>query len=365
MATKNSDFDFGLDAVEILAKGKKSQDKRIDFGKATAQLRHLAAGSPEVVVKISGGGKSIVQVFNHMTYITRNGTLEATTENGDKVSSHEEIKELIEEWGLNATRRYGEVKLAYNIVLSMPQGTPAEAVQEAAAKFALDSFWSNHRYLMVLHTDRPHPHVHIVVKAEGEDRARMDVRKEMLEDWRQTFAEKLNEIGIMASATHRDVRGQSLKSLTLPVYHLEKRGASKVLQAKVAQVAKQLLASQQQEKEPWTQAMAQRREKILELFKAASETLRASNEPRLADDLEKFARELPAVVTRNELISKRLKEIILEGRKNRALTSQDLADAMQKVSRTGPVEQPAKETDKVRPEQGKTSTARKKDIERE
>ncbi len=365
MTTKSSDFDFGLDAVEILARGKKSQDKRIDFGKAASQLRHLAAGSPEVVVKISGGGKSIVQVFNHMTYITRNGTLEGITENGDKVSSHDEVKELLGEWGLNGTKRYGEVKLAHNIVLSMPQGTPAEAVKAAASKFALDNFWSNHRYLMVLHTDTPHPHVHIVVKAEGEDRKRMDVRKDTLESWRQTFAEKLNEQGIMASATHRDVRGQSLNSKTQPVYHLEKRGASKVLQAKVAGVAKQLLASQQQEKEPWTLAMSKRREKILELFKAASETLRASNEPRLATDLEKFASELPAVVTRNELISRRLKELIQEGRKNKAEMNQELADAMQNISRASPNRKGRGATEKERVEQDKTSTPSKKDIERE
>ena len=36
---------------------------------------------------------------------------------------------------------------------------------------------SKHRYAMVLHTDEPHPHVHMVVKAVSEEGVRLNIQK--------------------------------------------------------------------------------------------------------------------------------------------------------------------------------------------
>ncbi len=42
-------------------------------------------------------------------------------------------------------------------------------VLAAVHDFARQEFGGKHRYAMVLHTDEPHPHVHVVVKAVSED----------------------------------------------------------------------------------------------------------------------------------------------------------------------------------------------------
>jgi len=47
----------------------------------------------------------------------------------------------------------------------MPAGTPPNKVLAAVKNFAREEFGLKHRYAMVLHTDEPHPHVHMVVKA--------------------------------------------------------------------------------------------------------------------------------------------------------------------------------------------------------
>jgi len=66
----------------------------------------------------------------------------------------------------------------------MPAGTPAAGVLEASRAFAREQFALKHRYALVLHTDQPHPHVHLVVKAMSEQGRRMNIRKETLREWR-------------------------------------------------------------------------------------------------------------------------------------------------------------------------------------
>jgi hypothetical protein len=41
---------------------------------------------------------------------------------------------------------------------------------------------------MALHTDEPHSHVHVVVKATGDDGRRLNIRKATLKEWRARFA---------------------------------------------------------------------------------------------------------------------------------------------------------------------------------
>src|SRR5215471_13495785 len=100
-----------------------------------------------------------------------------------------------------------KTKLVYNIVFSMPSGTAPEKVLAGARRFAQENFAFQHRYGMVLHTDQQHPHVHMVVKAEGEDGQRLHVDKSMLRNWREDFAQMMREQGIAANATPRVARG--------------------------------------------------------------------------------------------------------------------------------------------------------------
>jgi len=91
-------------------------------------------------------------------------------------------------------------------MLSMPAGTDARALRQAAREFAKAEL-ANHRYVMVQHTHQANPHVHISVRAEGRDGSRLNPRKEDLRRWRETFAERLRGLGIEAEASSQAVRG--------------------------------------------------------------------------------------------------------------------------------------------------------------
>jgi hypothetical protein len=98
-------------------------------------------------------------------------------------------------------------RLVYNIILSMPPGIDPMRLLLAAQDFAMDEFALAHRYAMVLHTDEPHPHVHLVVKEMSEQGRRLRIDKAKLRSWRERFAMQLRARGVEANATSRTIRG--------------------------------------------------------------------------------------------------------------------------------------------------------------
>ena len=99
-------------------------------------------------------------------------------------------------------------------MLSMPHGTSPIAVQQAARAFAKIEL-ARHRYVMVLHDHQANPHVHLSVRATGKDGSRLNPRKTDLHRWRETFAERLRELGIEAEASRQATRGEGRRSKEL------------------------------------------------------------------------------------------------------------------------------------------------------
>jgi Relaxase/Mobilisation nuclease domain len=115
----------------------------------------------------------------------------------------------------------------------MPAPTPPEKVLAAAKTFAREEFGAKHRYAMALHTHQQHPHVHLVVKAEGIDGRRLHIDKAMLREWRQDFATMMREQGIAANATPRFVRGQTKRAAKDAFYRAPATGQSYALQEEI------------------------------------------------------------------------------------------------------------------------------------
>ena len=78
---------------------------------------------------------------------------------------------------------------------------------------------------MALHTDEPHPHVHVLVKAVSEQGVRLNIRKATLRLWRSEFARHLREQGVRANATDRLARGRMGRAPSTEVYRGMARGA--------------------------------------------------------------------------------------------------------------------------------------------
>src|SRR5437762_1770342 len=126
-------------------------------------------------------------------------------------------------------------------MFSMPPGTPPEKVREAVRNFAREEFWGQHRYAFVLHTDEPHPHVHLVMKAVSEQGVRLNIKKATLRHWRTEFAHHLTLLGVAANATERAVRGETRKAKKDGIYRASLRGESTYLRAQAEAVAAELL----------------------------------------------------------------------------------------------------------------------------
>lgn len=180
---------------------------------------------PEVMVKISGGGKNMGSIKAHIAYISRNGSIELEDERGQLSVGKGGIQDVCFSWekGRVGIPTHGEKRReAFNIVLSMPPGTDRQSVKEAARQFAVDQF-KKHQYVFVAHDDEKHPHVHVAVKAVDCDGKRLNPRKSDLQLWRESFAGKLRDQGVMANATPRKARGINRKSDKQSKYHMKSR----------------------------------------------------------------------------------------------------------------------------------------------
>ncbi|MDE2372394.1 MAG: relaxase/mobilization nuclease domain-containing protein, partial [Burkholderiales bacterium] len=158
--------------------------------------------APQVMVKVTGGGRGMVAIAAHLSYISKAGRLPLEDDRGVVREGPEALRDLVEQWRCGGGRipERSERREAFNIMLSMPAGTNPEIVRRAAREFA-EFELSNHRYVMVLHTHQANPHVHLAVRAEGCDGHRLNPRKEDLRRWRVVFAEKLRGWGIEAEAS--------------------------------------------------------------------------------------------------------------------------------------------------------------------
>jgi hypothetical protein len=166
--------------------------------------------APQVMVKVTGGGRGMLAIAAHFRYISKNGRLDIETEQGDTVRGKSAVQELGEDWryGGSLIGDEGYRREAFNIMLSMPRGTDPLTVQRAAREFAQVEL-RDHKYVMVLHDHQANPHVHISVRAESMLGKRLNPRKADLHRWRETFAEGLRGYGVDAEATRQATRGRN------------------------------------------------------------------------------------------------------------------------------------------------------------
>jgi len=162
----------------------------------------------QVMVKVTGGGRGMAAIAAHFRYISKSGRLDIEDDRGNVQRGKEALHDLIEQWryGGTAIDEVGHRREAFNIMLSMPNGTSPALVQAAARDFAREELLG-HRYVMVLHNHQANPHVHLSVKASSMLGDRLNPRKADLHRWRETFAEKLRGYGIEAEASRQATRG--------------------------------------------------------------------------------------------------------------------------------------------------------------
>jgi hypothetical protein len=298
-------------------------------------------GAKEVLVKISGGGRDADGVQAHFEYIDRHGKLDIETDHGEVLHGKTAAAELINDWSLDygavpgaphSRSKVGpdgkrqEPRQAFNIVLSMPAGTPPQKVLKAVKKFAREEFAHQHRYAMALHSEEKgkhgmHPHVHLVVKAEHEyDGSRLNPRKADLQRWRERFAEHLTELGVAATATRREDRGFVKTHKKTPIYraaHREQRkprsdgatpvymdaGDSFFMRKKLEAIKRELRTAGKVSDRDAYRSLTNVRARVNERYGEAIEWLRKQGREDEARRFELMQRTLPPVRSEKQLIA--------------------------------------------------------------
>jgi hypothetical protein len=277
-----------------------------------------------MVKVLTHGGQDLKSVQRHLEYLDRKGELEIETDEGERIAGKGVEKELLEDWDLDLEedRRRADLgplkdrsppKLVHKLLFSMPAGTPPQKVLEAVKDFARQEFALQHRYAMVLHTDEPHPHVHMVVKAVSEQGVRLNIRKATLRAWRSEFARHLRAHGVDANATERAVRGNSLSAKLDGIYRAERRGESHQTRSRTEAVARELLKGDLRIEQGKGRLIETRREVQRGWF-AVSDILAAEGRAELAHQVWRFAAEMPPPKTERELIAEDLRRRVRDAR---------------------------------------------------
>jgi Relaxase/Mobilisation nuclease domain len=190
--------------------------------------------APEVIIKVISPGSNCLRAIRlHFGDLQKgHGRSLETDFFNTPVVGQKAVRELIDDWDLDLDEllcrvthlwavRSKPAKLVHKIIFSMPAGTLPDRLLAAVRDFAEKEYAPKHRYALALHTDEPHPHVHVVMKAISEEGERLNIRKATLRAWRKAFARHLRHHGVASKATQRSTRGnvkmRKLKGIYRPM----------------------------------------------------------------------------------------------------------------------------------------------------
>ncbi|MGD9842225.1 MAG: relaxase/mobilization nuclease domain-containing protein [Steroidobacteraceae bacterium] len=317
MATRVSGYE-GRALFDLTSYARRGPGRRDQLSIAEIQLiERTVARTPEVMVKVlNRGGQNLKAVHNHLAYLHRHGELDLETDDGQLVNGNGTEAALLKDWDLDieADRRSSELKptnhrqppkLVHKLLFSMPPGTPPDKVLQAVQNFAREEFALKHRYAMVLHTDEPHPHVHLVVKAMSEQGVRLNIKKATLRHWRSEFARQLRELGVPANATERAVRGETHSHKLDGIYRAQQRGESTHLRTRAMKIADELLQGKIQVGKGRMQ-MITTRKAVMQGWYGVQDRLVSSGHIKLANQIDTFLATMKPPQTEQEQIAREL-----------------------------------------------------------
>jgi hypothetical protein len=295
--------------LDIASFGRRGPEAKLTPDEV-ASIARTARRVPEVMIKVSGGARTLRGVGAHFDYIGREGLGQIETDMGERLNERGFENDLMLDWDLDLDilRRHTDQavafgrkppKLVHNLIFSMPKGTPADKLEAAVRAFALDRFALQHRYAMALHTHQGNPHVHLVVKAVSEQGVRLNIRKATLREWRKQFAAHLRERGIAANATERAVRGESRVRKTNGAFRSNQRESSTYVQAQL----NAYIHRDGSQPEPGKAQLLATRRQVEHGWYAVHDALEEEGHPEVARDVRRFLAQMQPPLTEREQIT--------------------------------------------------------------
>jgi hypothetical protein len=314
-------------------------------------LLRVARKAPEVIVKVTGTNAEAGPLKAHLRYLathSKDPLLE--DQDGNRVEPTREGRaELLDRWTLamlegrrqeiererelaalqaTAAREGREFvppppgprrTIGVHIVLSMPKGSPAPEVMQAARAWAREEL-TNHQYVLALHRDKDHPHVHVLVNNIGHDLRPLSRNRDDTLRWRQRFARELRARGVEAEATPRKARGVLRRPENRRVTLLREKAQAardfsggRVLRAKIAQAENEARGITPRVQHPAEVRARANRARLEAGLRDAVQTLQTQGEAgqRAAHQVAHFLATLPPAETEMD----RLRRAVSEARK--------------------------------------------------
>lgn len=223
-----------LDAVmgkdwAVVEAGRAGRAPVVRAGIAAAHRRDVArhpgggmpGRRPQAVVKMirQGGASDLRGMRAQMAYLSRQG--EEPLQRSERYMGLEidaEQAALLESaWRMPAEEREGGADRTTHFIVSFPEGTDTAAAERAGRAWAEELFGSgkycgdSFDYYTAFHTDRAHPHMHVVVHRRGLENGewlKVSLRSDLNYDrMRDVLVEVAGREGIALEATPRLARG--------------------------------------------------------------------------------------------------------------------------------------------------------------
>jgi hypothetical protein len=304
--------------VVSYGRGSPGRGRSLSIGQIKLITRTVGR-TPEVMVKVvNSGSHSSGAVRGHVGYIGRKGEVDLEIDDGEILHGKHLQVDLLHDWNLDLIEQRGKLnltpnkpkkppRLVYKLIFSMPAGTPPKKVQAAVRNFAREEFALKHRYVMALHTDEPHPHVHVLVKATSNEGQRLYIKKATLREWRKGFAHHLRELGVPANATPRYVRGVTSYQKPDGIYRARLRGESTHFIKRVKAVAQELKEGKLQVESGKAKLLCTR-EEVRSGWLAVNDELMRQGHPEIAAQVKQYVEQMPRPLTEKEYIATKLLE---------------------------------------------------------
>ncbi|MFK5980835.1 MAG: relaxase/mobilization nuclease domain-containing protein [Rhizobiaceae bacterium] len=190
-------------------------------------LQVILRGNQAMVKVIRNGGTTSARgMRDQMKYLEKEG--EATLERSERyfgtAINDTDQQALIKSWGIAGEAKTNSDKTTH-FVVSFPIGTDHDAAYRAGRAWAEEMFAQGtygdvYDYYTAFHTDRAHPHMHVVVNRRGlenGDWLKVSKRSQFnYDEFRAVQVEVAARVGIMLEATPRLARGVSDRTITDP-----------------------------------------------------------------------------------------------------------------------------------------------------
>jgi type IV secretion system T-DNA border endonuclease VirD2 len=197
---------------------------RLGRGRTPSSLE-IVGRKPQAVVKLigKGGAKDGAGLRRQMAYLSQGGAVELTRSErhlGAPIEA-DEAEAFAETWSLRTRSGEGADRTTH-FLASFPRGTDPAAAERAGRAWAEEMFGSGRfgdvwDYYTAFHTDREHPHMHVVVNRRGLEKGdwlKVSRRSAISYDvLREVQAEVARAEGIELEATPRFARGEHARPI--------------------------------------------------------------------------------------------------------------------------------------------------------